>query len=94
MTAMTGRRLAGVVGRVGLLALLLAGLVAVSFDLITLVQYGRSRYDQEQAVQAFGVELRDEVDVDRLLGHVRSAVTAAVEPTTITIWRREPWTQR
>ncbi len=57
-------------------------------------RFNRSRVDQERALEAFTAGLRDEVDVERLLGHVRAAVTDAVEPTTIAIWRREPGTQR
>jgi hypothetical protein len=57
-------------------------------------RFNRSRYDQERAIESFTAGLRDEVDVERLLGHVRSVVTEAVEPSTIAIWRREPGTQR
>lgn len=57
-------------------------------------RFNRSRVDQEAALASFTVGLRDEVDVERLLGHVRSAVTDAVEPTTLTIWRRELGAQR
>jgi hypothetical protein len=57
-------------------------------------RFNRSRVDQEAALGAFTAGLRDEIDAERLMDHVRSAVTDAVEPTTISIWRREPGTQR
>jgi hypothetical protein len=56
-------------------------------------RFNRVRYDQEAALVAFAADLRDEVDVERLVSHVRTAVTYAVEPTTLAIWRREPGTQ-
>jgi hypothetical protein len=51
-------------------------------------RFNRSRYDQERAVEAFTAGLRDEVDVERLVGHIRSAVSEAVQPTALEVWQR------
>ena len=53
-------------------------------------RFNRSRHDQERVLSAFASGLRDEIDVDHLVEHVRAAVEAAVEPRTLSVWRRPP----
>ncbi len=57
-------------------------------------RFNRARYDQESALALFMSGLRDEVDVERLVSHVRTAVTEAVEPSALAIWRRDPRASR
>jgi hypothetical protein len=52
-------------------------------------RFNRTRYDAEQTVAAFAGRLRDEVDLEQLRSEILSTVSAAVEPSSVSLWRRE-----
>lgn len=52
-------------------------------------RFNRARYDQERTLDAFADGLRQDLDVDRVVAHIRATVDAAVEPRSMTIWRRD-----
>jgi hypothetical protein len=52
-------------------------------------RFNRSRYDAEQTVVAFAGRLRDEVDLEALRAEILATVTAAVEPSSVSLWLRE-----
>ena len=50
-------------------------------------RFNRARLDQEAILARYTATVRDEIDLDRLSGHLAGAVHAAVEPSTLAIWR-------
>lgn len=52
-------------------------------------RFNRARFDHERTLDAFAGGLRQDLDVDRLLAHVHDTVQAAVEPRSLTVWRRD-----
>ena len=52
-------------------------------------RFNRSRYDAERTVAAFASRLRDEVDLEQLRVAIISTVSAAVEPSSVSLWLRE-----
>ena len=50
--------------------------------------FNRSRYDAERTVAAFGVHLRDEVDLANICAEVRQVVAATVAPAAVGVWIR------
>ncbi len=51
-------------------------------------RFNRARYDADAAVDAFGAELRDAVEIDSVLVALLDAVNRAVEPTHASVWIR------
>jgi hypothetical protein len=51
-------------------------------------RFDRGRYDADRAVAAFAARLRDEVDLDQVVGGLRNAVGATVAPRHMTVWLR------
>lgn len=51
-------------------------------------RFYRAHYDARQIVAGFSATLRDEVDVDRLIAHLRRTVHRAVEPASSSVWLR------
>jgi hypothetical protein len=51
-------------------------------------RFDRARYDAAVAVEHFAARLRDQVDVDQVLGGLRETVAATVAPTRVGIWLR------
>lgn len=52
-------------------------------------RFNRARYDQERTLDSFAGGMREGLDVDRLLAYVQGTVQAAVEPSSLAIWRRD-----
>jgi len=52
-------------------------------------RFNRTRYDAEQIVAAFADRLRDEVDLEALRAEILATVSAAVEPSAVSLWLRE-----
>jgi hypothetical protein len=51
--------------------------------------FNRSRDDAERIVAAFATRLRDDVDPEQLRAQILATVSAAVEPTAVSLWLRE-----
>lgn len=51
-------------------------------------RFNRARYDAAQTVTTFGGRMRDDVDLDSIVGEMRSAVQSSIQPTTIAVWIR------
>ncbi len=51
-------------------------------------RFDRHRYDAEQTVTTFGGRMRDDVDLDSIVGEMRSAVQSSIQPTTVEVWIR------
>jgi hypothetical protein len=52
-------------------------------------RFNRSRYDAERTVAEFAARLRDEVDLELPRVAIISTVSAAVEPSSVSLWLRE-----
>jgi hypothetical protein len=53
-------------------------------------RFNRSRYDARKIVEGFTTQLRDEFDLERLRGELRSVVDRSLAPTSVGVWLRSP----
>jgi hypothetical protein len=51
-------------------------------------RFNRTRYDAEATVAAFGLRLRDAVDVETMLDELAAAAAGSLEPAHVTVWVR------
>jgi hypothetical protein len=51
-------------------------------------RFNRARYDADQTVAAFAVQLKDAVDLDSVSGDLATAVQQALEPAHVSVWIR------
>ncbi len=52
-------------------------------------RFYRRKYDAAQVLEAFGVTVRDEVDLQKLIDHLLAVVNETVPPAQISLWLRE-----
>ena len=53
-------------------------------------RFDRARVDTERTAAAFSDRLRDQVDIDAVVGDLTATASAAVRPSGVTVWLRGP----
>jgi hypothetical protein len=51
-------------------------------------RFYRQRYDAERVLSGFSARLRDELELDTLSAEIRSALSGAMQPSTVALWIR------
>jgi len=52
-------------------------------------RFNRARYDGERTIAAFGTRLRNEVDLDSVVGQLQEVVRATIGPSSASVWLRQ-----
>jgi hypothetical protein len=86
----------GLTGQTNDLALILSTLAiaALSVPLRGRVQqtidrrFYRRKYDAGRVLEAFGARVRDEVDLNKLTGHLVQVVEETIQPESVSVWLR------
>jgi hypothetical protein len=52
-------------------------------------RFDRARYDGARTAAAFGTRLRNEVDLDSVVGQLQEVVRATIGPSTASVWLRQ-----
>jgi hypothetical protein len=53
-------------------------------------RFNRRRHDAARLIEAFGVRLRDQVDLDALHTELLALVDQTMQPTRASLWLRSP----
>jgi hypothetical protein len=53
-------------------------------------RFYRRRYDAERILGTFSARLRDELELDALATEIRTAVSGAMQPSSVALWIRRP----
>ena len=53
-------------------------------------RFNRRKYNAAKTIQTFSARMRDQVDLDILVGELLTVTDKAMEPTTVSVWLRPP----